>query len=149
MLKELLSKKETQQFIRFCIVGGTCAVIDAAIFYVVRLFAPYQVALVSGYLISLCVNYFLTVYWTFKTKPAAFNFVGIIGAHMFNLFVVRMGLMLLFVELLGLIDSIAYIPMAVISAVTNYLVIRAVVKYSKKKRIVEHRPTHSGASANA
>ena len=53
---------------------------------------------------------------------------------MFNLFVVRMGLMLLFVEVLGLKDSIAYIPMAVISAVTNYLVIRTVVKYTKKKR---------------
>jgi MFS superfamily sulfate permease-like transporter len=45
-----------------------------------------------------------------------------------------MGLMLLFVEVLGLKDSIAYIPMAVISAVTNYLVIRTVVKYTKKKR---------------
>ena len=133
-IKELLGHKETRQFIRFCIVGGTCAIIDAAVFYLVRLFAPYQVALISGYLISLCVNYLLTVYWTFQTKPAAFNFVGIIGAHMFNLFVVRMGLMLLFVEVMGLKDSIAYIPMAVISAVTNYLVIRTVVKYTKKKR---------------
>ena len=44
------------------------------------------------------------------------------------------GLMLLFVEVMGLKDSIAYIPMAVISAVTNYLVIRTVVKYTKKKR---------------
>ena len=133
-IKELLSHKETQQFVRFCIVGGTCAIIDAAIFYVVRLFAPYQVALVSGYLISLCVNYLLTVYWTFQTESSVLNLVGIIGAHMFNLFVVRMGLMLLFVEVLGLKDSIAYIPMAVISAVTNYLVIRTVVKYTKKKR---------------
>ena len=131
--KKILTHKETGQFIRFCIVGGTCAMIDAAIFYVVRLFAPYQVALVSGYLISLCVNYLLTVYWTFRTESSVRNLVGIVGAHMFNLFVVRMGLMLLFVEILGLKDSIAYIPMAVISAVTNYLVIRTVVKYSKKK----------------
>ena len=40
----------------------------------------------------------------------------------------------LHIELLGLKDSIAYIPMAAISAVTNYLVIRTVVKYSKKKQ---------------
>ena len=130
-IRELLGNKEMQQFIRFCIVGGTCALIDAAVFYIVRLFAPYQIALVSGYLISLCVNYFLTVYWTFQTKPAALNFVGIIGAHMFNLFIVRMGLMLLFVEVLDLKDSIAYIPMAIISAVTNYHVIRWVVKVAK------------------
>jgi len=104
------------------------------VFYVVRRFAPYQVALVSGYIISLCVNYFLTVYWTFKTAPSVHNLVGIIGAHMFNLFVVRMGLMWLFVEVFGLDDSIAYIPMAIISAVTNFLVIRAVVRFSKKKK---------------
>ena len=110
--------------------------IDAAIFYVVRLFAPYQVALISGYLISLCVNYLLTVYWTFRTQSSVRNLVGIVGAHMFNLFVVRMGLMLLFVELMGLSDSIAYLPMAVISAVTNYLIIRAVVNYSKRKSFV-------------
>ena len=136
-IRELLTHKETRQFIRFCIVGGTCALIDAAIFYIVRLFAPYQVALVSGYLISLCVNYLLTVYWTFQTKSSVRNLLGIVGAHMFNLFIVRMGLMLLFVELMGLSDSIAYLPMAVISAVTNYLVIRTVVKYSKSKRAAE------------
>ncbi len=108
-IKELLSRKEVQQFIRFCIVGGICAIIDAAIFYVVRLFAPYQVALISGYLISLCVNYLLTVYWTFRTESSVLNLVGIVGAHMFNLFV------------------------AAISAVTNYIVIRTVVKYSQRK----------------
>ena len=132
-IKKIINHTETRQFIRFCIVGGTCALIDAAVFYIVRLFAPYQVALVSGYIISLCVNYFLTIYWTFKTSPSAHNFIGIIGAHMFNLFVVRMGLMWLFVEVFGWDDSIAYIPMAIISAVTNFLVLRAVVKFSEKK----------------
>jgi len=132
-VKKIINHNETRQFIRFCIVGGTCALIDAIVFYIVRLYAPYQVALVSGYLISLCANYFLTIYWTFKTSPSAHNFVGIIGAHMFNLFVVRMGLMWLFVEVFGWDDSIAYIPMAIISAVTNFLVIRTVVKISKKK----------------
>lgn len=131
-IKAFLSKDEMRQFIRFCIVGGICALIDAAVFYAVRLIAPYQVALVSGYVISLSVNYLLTVYWTFRTRSSVRNLVGIVGAHMFNLFVVRMGLMFLFVELIGLSDSIAYLPMAAISAVTNYLVIRTVVKYSKR-----------------
>ena len=134
-VKKIINHNETRQFVRFCIVGGICAMIDAAVFYIVRLFAPYQIALVSGYLISLSVNYFLTVYWTFKTTPSAQNLVGIIGAHMFNLFVVRMGLMCLFVEVFGLADSIAYIPMAIISAVTNFLVIRTVVNRSKKSKV--------------
>ena len=29
--KELIHHQETRQFVRFCIVGGTCALIDAAI----------------------------------------------------------------------------------------------------------------------
>ena len=134
-VKKIINHNETRQFVRFCVVGGICAMIDAAVFYIVRLFAPYQIALVSGYLISLSVNYFLTVYWTFKTTPSAQNLVGIIGAHMFNLFVVRMGLMYSFVEVFGLADSIAYIPMAIISAVTNFLVIRTVVNRSKKSMV--------------
>ena len=128
----LIKNKEMRQFVRFCIVGATCFLIDAAVYHVVLKFAPYLVALISGYIISLCFNYFLTVYWTFETHSSVLNLVGIIGAHMFNLFVVRMGLMLLFVEVFGIKDSIAYLPMAAISAVTNYLVIRTVVKYSKK-----------------
>ena len=51
---------------------------------------------------------------------------------MFNLFIVRMVLMHLFVQIMGIQDSIAYIPMALISAVTNFLVIRAVVRFSKR-----------------
>lgn len=133
-IKELLSNKETQQFVRFCIVGATCFLIDAAVYHTVRKFAPYLVALFSGYVISLCFNYFLTVYWTFQTRSSVLNLVGIVGAHMFNLFVVRAGLLLLFVEYFGLSSGIAYWPMAVISAATNYLVIRTVVKYSKRKR---------------
>jgi len=132
-IKKIINHSETRQFIRFCIVGGICFLIDAAVYYVARLFAPYQIALISSYLISLCFNYFLTIYWTFKTTPSVQNLVGIVGAHMFNLFVVREGLMWFFVEVLRWDDSIAYLPMAFISAITNFLVIRTVVKYSKKR----------------
>ena len=133
-IKELLSNRETQQFIRFCIVGATCFLIDAAVYHIVLSFASYLVALISGYIISFCFNYFLTVYWTFQTHSSVLNLVGIVGAHMFNLFVVRAGLLLLFVEGIGLSAGIAYWPMAVISAVTNYLVIRTVVKFTKKRK---------------
>lgn len=130
-VKKIVNKDETRQFIRFCIVGSICFLIDAAVYYVVRHFAHYQVALVSSYLVSLCFNYFLTIYWTFKSTPSIQNLVGVIGAHLFNLFVVREGLMSLFVVVLEIDDSIAYIPMAIISAVTNFLVIRFVVRKAK------------------
>lgn len=37
------------ELIRFCIVGTIATGIDAAVFYLVRLVAAYQVALISGY----------------------------------------------------------------------------------------------------
>ncbi|MBQ0020615.1 MAG: GtrA family protein [Bacteroidales bacterium] len=116
------------EFIRFCIVGVISTGIDAAIFYIVRLIAPYQVALVSGYTLSLIVNYLLTVYWTFRKKPSKGNFFGVIAAHMFNLFVVRMSLMWIFVNMMALSDKTAYIPTLLISMVTNFIIVRFAVK---------------------
>lgn len=131
MIESLINKYKTnksfREFVRFCIVGGICTVLDATIFYVVRLFASYQVALVCGYCLSLIVNYFLTIYWTFKKKASVKNAIGVVGAHLFNLFVVRMGLMYLFVDCMGMDDKIAYVPTLLISMVTNFIVVKFVV----------------------
>ena len=122
-----LRDKRLQEFIRFCIVGAICTGIDAAIFYIFRMFASYQVSLVSGYILSLIVNYFLTVFWTFKVDSNVKNLIGIVSAHLFNLFVVRMGLMFLFVDIIGINDKIAYIPTLLISVITNFIIVRLVV----------------------
>ena len=60
-------------------------------------------------------------------KASIKNASGMIGAHLFNLFVVRMGLMHVFVEILAINDQVAYIPTFVISIITNFLVIRFIV----------------------
>lgn len=116
-----------QQFVRFCIVGVICTLLDASIYNIVRLFAPYPVALASGYCLSLILNYFLTIRWTFQKNSSAKNAIGVVGAHLFNLFVVRMGLMFLFVDCCGIADQFAYIPTLLISVVTNFLIVKFVV----------------------
>lgn len=134
-IKEIYnSDPKLGEFLRFCIVGEIATALDAGIFYLVRLFASYQIALVSGYCLSLIVNYLLTIYWTFKKKPTTGNLVGVIAAHMFNLFVVRMSLMWLFVNMAGIPDRIAYIPTLLISMVTNFLVVRFAVNKTEKKQ---------------
>lgn len=127
ILEERLTP-QMKEFIRFCIVGAFATLIDAAVFYIVRQFACYQVALVSGYVLSLIVNYFLTVLWTFKQKPTMKNALGVLVAHMINLFVVRMSLMYLFVDMIGINDRIAYVPTLLISMVTNFIFVRFFVK---------------------
>ncbi len=119
------------ELIRFCTVGAFCTGIDTAIYYFVRLFFSYQVALVVGYIISLIINYFLTVYWTFKTESNTKNFIGIVFAHLFNLFVVRMGLMCFFVNVLLLNDRIAFVPTLIISVITNFIIIKLILSELK------------------
>lgn len=133
-IKEIYnSDPKVGEFIRFCIVGVIATALDAGIFYLVRMFASYQIALVSGYCLSLIVNYLLTIYWTFKKKPSTSNLVGVIAAHMFNLFIVRMSLMWIFVDVAGIPDRIAYVPTLLISMVTNFLVVRFAVNKTEKK----------------
>lgn len=121
-------KKNVSEFLRFCIVGALCTGLDAAIFYIFRTFASYQVSLICGYLLSLIVNYILTIYWTFKTESTVKNLIGIISAHLFNLFVVRMGLMYIFVDVMNFSDKIAYVPTLLISVVINFIIVKLVVK---------------------
>ena len=123
-LKVLSAESKTGEFVRFCIVGAIATLIDAGVFYLVIMKASYYVALVSGYFISLIVNYFLTVIWTFKKKPNAGNAIGVLIAHMINLFVVRMGTMYVLVDLLLMNDKVAYIPTVVLSVVTNFVIVR-------------------------
>lgn len=115
------------QFIRFCVVGVFCTTLDATIFYLARNIVIYPVALIAGYCISLTVNYLLTIYWTFSSKPSIQNALGIIAAHFFNLFVIRMRLMYLFINILSFSDTTAYVPALLISVVTNFTIMKFII----------------------
>lgn len=127
-IDNLYHSSKGQVFIRFCIVGVIATLIDATIFYLVNDIASYQIALISGYIISLIANYFMTVLWTFKVRPTARNALGVLLAHLFNLFIVRMSLMFLFVDVMLINEKLAYIPTLLISMITNFLVVRLVVR---------------------
>ena len=126
-LKADCKRQGFAEFIRFCIVGVIATGIDAALFYAAKTIVPYQVALVIGYLTSLTVNYYLTTKWTFKVKQTWTNLVGIISVHLVNLFVVRMGLMYLFVQRMGLDSSVSYVPMLVISIIFSFVAIKIII----------------------
>lgn len=134
MLNDLRKSNNIQrlnEFIRFCIVGIICTGIDAGIFYCVRNVASYQISLLCGYCLSLMVNYLLTIYWTFKSRPSVKNAIAVVASHLINLFVVRMGLMFLFINIMDINDRIAFIPTLVISVVINFLMIKFTVNKIK------------------
>lgn len=115
------------EFVRFCIVGVIATGIDAALFYACKTVLPYQIALAIGYMTSLIVNYYLTTKWTFKVKQTWGNLIGIIAVHLVNLFVVRMGLMYVFVQMMGMSSDIAYVPTLCISVVFSFIAIKLII----------------------
>jgi len=121
-----------QQFIRFCLVGVFATAADAGFFYLFRQWLPYQVSMIISYTISLCLNTVFTLLWTFDTCISIRNIVCVVGAHLFNLFIVRFGLMALFVNVFGLNDRLAFIPTLGISILTNYFIIKAVINKTKR-----------------
>ena len=120
------SIKQNKQFIRFCIVGGICTLLDASIYYLFCNSLGYTKSIIMGYLISLCLNYILTTYWTFSSKPTLLNAIGVIVVHLINCFIVRLGLMHLFIDVFDFNNSIAYIPTIIISILFSFCAIRFV-----------------------
>lgn len=118
-----------KEFIKFGIVGTLCTGIDAGIFYITNTIVNYQISLITGYLVSYIVNYFLTVKWTFNKRITPGNAIGVLISHLINLFAVRMLLMHLFVNYLFLNPNLAYIPMLIISIITNFIIIRYVMHH--------------------
>jgi putative flippase GtrA len=43
-----------------------------------------NVAYITGYLVSFVSNFFLTSYFTFRTKPTLKRFIGFSGSHAIN-----------------------------------------------------------------
>lgn len=115
------------QFIRFCLVGALATAVDAGLFYILRQWVPYQLSMIISYSLSLCVNIVLTLLWTFGICMNIRNALKIAVVHLFNLFVVRFGLMALFVTGMNINDKVAFLPTLFISVITNFVIIKAVI----------------------
>lgn len=123
-------KQRLCEISKFCIVGVTSALIDLIVYNIVLLFTSYFFSVVVGFVVSWIINYFLSSHWTFKEKPTLSNFFAMLSAHLTNLFVVRLGVIYIFVELLNIHPRVAYIPTLVIAAITSYFMVRFCFKHN-------------------
>ena len=119
---------QLNEFGKFCLVGGVCTGIDAGIFYLLYLHTGYRIAMISGFALSLGVNYLLNTYWSFQQKPSLKTAIGVLTAHFFNIFVVRMALMWIFINISSLGEGVAFVPTLIISVMVNFLIIKFVYK---------------------
>lgn len=120
-----------RQPIRFCIVGGLATLIHYGIYLLLQLWIWVWLAYTLGYAISFCVNYLLTNYFTFRTRPTTKNGVGFVVSHVIN-YSLHMILLELFLWM-GLSSELAPIPVYVIVPIVNFLILRYVfTKFSKQ-----------------
>ena len=129
----ILDNERFRQFLRFCLVGAFATALDACLFYLFRLYFTYQVSMIVSYIISLCSNMVLTLLWSFNATINIRNTINVVIAHLFNLFVVRFGLMALFVKVLYFNDRLAYVPTLCISVLINYFIIKSVIHKPENK----------------
>lgn len=127
--------KTVLQFVRFCIVGGICTLIDYIVYYFANAIIPYQYAVLMGFMVSFGANYILTTYWTFKTTTSHKNLLGMILCHLFNLIVIRIGLLSLLIDILHIDKDLAYIPVLLISALSSFLILKFVFSKSSSSPI--------------
>lgn len=80
----LLHSPKFGQFVRFGIIGALSTALHYGIYYITLRWTGANVAYVTGYLVSFVCNFFLTSYFTFRTRPTLKRFVGFAGSHAVN-----------------------------------------------------------------
>ena len=122
-----------REFVRFCIVGVIAAGIHYLVYYLLQLISGggvwLSIAYTIGYIVSLVCNFFLTTYFTFRSKVSVKKAAGFSFSHIVN-YTLHMVLFNLFISL-GINRLIAPILVLMIAVPTNFTILHFV--YRKKK----------------
>ncbi len=123
-LKKLINgDSRLSEIVRFALVGGLATVLQYA-FYVIFVNVVQVRAVPSSmisYALSFIVNFFLSSYFTFHSRPNAKKGVGFTLCHLFNMGL-QTGLVAIFKGIVG--PTLALLPAMAICIPVNYLLVR-------------------------
>ena len=122
------------ELFRFGVVGVFATAFHYAIYYALWRFAKVNenVAYTAGYVLSFIANFYLTTYFTFRSRPSWRKAGGFGGAHLVN-YLLHMGLLNLFL-CMGLSEQCAPLPVFAIAIPVNFLLVRFVFKHKAKNQ---------------
>ncbi len=109
---------------RFCIVGVLATAIHYAVYWTLLKVMRPTPAFTIGYLVSFCMNFFLSARFTFKKKASAKKGMGFALSHLVN-YGLQTGALNLFIAI-GLREQMAAIPVYCICIPINFLLVRFV-----------------------
>lgn len=123
-LKKLINgDSRLSEIVRFALVGGLATVLQYA-FYVIFVNVVHVRAVPSSmisYALSFIVNFFLSSYFTFHSRPNAKKGIGFTLSHLFNMGL-QTGLVAIFKGIVG--PTLALLPAMAICIPVNYLLVR-------------------------
>lgn len=111
---------------RFVIVGVIATALHYAIYWILMRWMNVNIAYTIGYALSFICNFFLTSYFTFKSKATVKRGLGFGTAHLVN-YLLQMAFLNLFIWL-GIKAEWAPIPVYMIVIPINFLLVRFVFK---------------------
>lgn len=129
-------KVNWNEVIRFGVVGVFATLLHYGIYWVLNHYMNANIAYTIGYLLSFICNFFLSSYFTFKSKASVKRGIGFIGAHLNN-YLLHMILLNLFLYL-GVSETLAPIPVYLIAVPVNFILVRWVFKHNKATRKSEN-----------
>ncbi len=123
-------KKSLGEIIRFGMVGVFATLFHYLIYWVLLHWIDRNVAYTIGYAVSFVCNFFLTSYFTFKSKATVGKGIGFGLAHLTN-YLLQIILLNVFVHF-GVSAELAPIPVYMIAIPVNFLLVRFVFKHRSK-----------------
>ena len=124
--KKMKDKEKYAQFVRFCANGVLAVAIQYGVYLLLVQWINPFAANTVGYAVSFCVNFIITSYWTFRSRPSWRKLAGFGGSHIVN-YVCQQAFLALFLWA-GIAKEYAAI-MAMGSAVpVNFMILRVIYK---------------------
>ncbi len=123
---KVISKLFKSEIFRFAIVGIVATVVLYATYWLSLKILHPSLAYSLAYLCAFIVNYLLTTSFTFKVNKSVKNGVGFVISNVIN-YLVSMALLNLFLWL-GLSNELAPIPTILLATISNFLIVRLVMK---------------------
>lgn len=119
-------KSKIAEIIRFAMVGVLATLIQYCIYIFLLNSIGENISYTIGYGVSLCVNFILTNYFTFKTNPTKKKGVKFVSAHVFN-YLLQIILLNIFITI-NVNSKIAPLLVYSISIPINFLLVRKAIK---------------------
>ena len=127
-----ISKQSLGEIFRFGIVGVIATALHYAIYWLLQWVINVNIAYTIGYVLSFVGNFFMSSYFTFRSKATVGKGFGFGGAHLVN-YLLQMVLLNVFLYL-GLSKKLAPLPVYMICIPVNFLLVRHVFMRGKSNK---------------